>query len=38
MQYTNRGVSGGTGLTGRLSKHPPAWERIRELHSMRFAG
>jgi len=25
-----------TGLTGRLSKHAPAWERIHELHAMRF--
>jgi hypothetical protein len=25
-----------TGLEGRLSKHDPAWERIRELHLWRF--
>ena len=23
-------------LTGRLSKHDPSWERIRELHQKRF--
>jgi hypothetical protein len=25
-----------TGLTGRLSKHAPTWERIEELHARRF--
>jgi hypothetical protein len=24
------------GLEGRLSKHAPVWERIRELHDARF--
>lgn len=24
------------GLTGRLSKHAPTWERINELHTQRF--
>lgn len=26
-----------TGLTGRLSKHDPAWKHIAELHARRFA-
>jgi hypothetical protein len=25
-----------TGSEGRLSKHDPVWQRIRELHAQRF--
>jgi hypothetical protein len=27
---------GKTGLTGRLSKHDPTWDRIHDLHAQRF--
>lgn len=35
-QFDKLLIPGKTGLTGRLSKQVPVWERIRELHGQRF--